>query len=249
MTDEHVFEGKDLGEALAEAAAAMGIPGDDLRYEIVEQGRRGVFGLGAKTVQIRVLATAGQAPPPRRADAPAAEPAMPPAPEAADRAREWVPPPGAADVERTVGRVIGLMGLDLQVQVGPARDGIELQLLGPDRKLLTSRNAELLSALRLLVARMGRRSWPEVGRILVACEGQTARRRDDELIEQIRGVAQQVARTGRTQKLQPMNAYERRLVHLTVREFAGLTSCSDGDGTLKRVRISKVQNLDLGTRP
>jgi spoIIIJ-associated protein len=76
---------------------------------------------------------------------------------------------------------------------------------------------------------------------MLACEGDV-KRRDDELIELTREVARQVARTGKTKKLHPMNSYERRLVHLTVREFAGLSSCSDGTGALKRVRISKVQN-------
>ena len=57
-----------------------------------------------------------------------------------------------------------------------------------------------------------------------------------------RTAAKQVSKTGKTRKLRPMNAYERRLVHLEVREYSGLTSSSDGKGALKRVRISKVQN-------
>ena len=78
-------------------------------------------------------------------------------------------------------------------------------------------------------------------RIEIGCNGHT-KPRDEEMIAVARKVAQQVAESGKTKKLQPMNAYERRLVHLTVREFPGLTSSSDGDGALKRVRISKVQN-------
>ena len=75
----------------------------------------------------------------------------------------------------------------------------------------------------------------------VVCDGQS-QQRDDELVELTREVAQQVARTGRTKKLHPMNSYERRLVHLTIREFTGLSSCSDGRGSMKRVKISKIQN-------
>ena len=48
---------------------------------------------------------------------------------------------------------------------------------------------------------------------------------------------------GKEKLLEPMNAYERRLIHIAVREYAGLTSSSDGVGALKRVRISKVQNV------
>ena len=57
-----------------------------------------------------------------------------------------------------------------------------------------------------------------------------------------REVAQQVARTGEAKKLHPMNAYERRLVHLTTREFEGVDSTSEGDGTMKIVCIHRVES-------
>ncbi len=47
MSTNRIFEGKDLAEALAEAAPRLGIAEPDLDYEIIEQGRGGLFGLGA----------------------------------------------------------------------------------------------------------------------------------------------------------------------------------------------------------
>jgi spoIIIJ-associated protein len=111
--------------------------------------------------------------------------------------------------------------------------------------MLLDRNGELLSALRLVVNRMARRTWPDAGRIQIACDGCGPTGRDDEIVQLAREVAQRVARTGRTQRLHPLNAYERRLVHLTVREFGGLSSTSDGNGSLKRVKISKVRSNTL----
>jgi spoIIIJ-associated protein len=83
---------------------------------------------------------------------------------------------------------------------------------------------------------MARRAWPEAGRIHLACDGHR-KERDDDLVELTREVAQQVKRTGKTKRLHPMNAYERRLVHLTVREFDQLGSRSEGSGHLKRVKV------------
>ena len=83
---------------------------------------------------------------------------------------------------------------------------------------------------------MARRAWPEAGRIHLACDGHH-KERDDDLVDLTREVAQQVTSTGRTKRLHPMNAYERRLVHLTVREFEQLGSRSEGSGHLKRVKI------------
>ncbi len=240
MTEEQTFEGKDLAEALDRAAAELGIPEAELHYEILEQGRRGLLGMGVKSVRIRVM-------PPLDGQ----ELGLPDQPVRERKARSKKAPKPAQEkgvsetsrkVEKTAQRMIELMGLDLKVEGSAQNDGVDLQLQGPDQKMLTSRNAELLSAIQFLLNRMSRRSWPDAGRIHVGCNGE-ARRRDDELIALAKQVAQQVASTGKTKKLQPMNAYERRLIHIAVREYAGLTSSSDGVGALKRVRISKVQNV------
>ena len=49
------FEGADLEDALHKASEALGIDEPELDYEILEQGRRGLFGIGAKSVRIRVM--------------------------------------------------------------------------------------------------------------------------------------------------------------------------------------------------
>jgi spoIIIJ-associated protein len=237
MTEEQVFEGKDLAEALDHAAQELGVPEAELHYEILEQGRRGLLGLGVKSVRIRVMQPL-DAELPSQTDQPGPEPAQ----KSPKPAQPKVVTEISREVEKTLQRMIELMGLDLKVEASAQDDGVSLQLQGPDQKMLTSRNAELLSAIQFLLTRMSRRTWPDAGRIHVSCNGQT-RRRDDELVELAKRVADQVSSTGKTKKLQPMNAYERRLIHITVREFAGLTSSSDGSGALKRVRISKVQNV------
>jgi spoIIIJ-associated protein len=64
--------------------------------------------------------------------------------------------------------------------------------------------------------------------------------RDDELVELVREAAAQVTRSGVPQRLHAMNPYERRVVHMTIRELPGLTTVSEGDGFLKRVRVEKI---------
>ena len=49
----------------------------------------------------------------------------------------------------------------------------------------------------------------------------------------------QVSRSGTPRRLHAMNPYERRVVHMTVREHPGLTTVSEGDGFMKRVRVEK----------
>jgi spoIIIJ-associated protein len=238
VATERIFEGRHLEDALAAAAEATGVPAADLHYRIVEQGRRGLFGLGARSVRIRVedASPVGLEPPapPPRARPPRQEPRAP-------RAMAQQPEPNAtsrAAAADTLQRMIDLMGLDVQVRAEPSENGLDVVLSGGDRAALAQNDAELRSALQFLINRMARRSWPDVGRIQLTLEGGRAGR-DAEFIERIRGVAAQVARTGTPLRLPPMNAYERRIVHLTVREFTELGSRSDGNGHLKRVSIFK----------
>ncbi len=133
------------------------------------------------------------------------------------------------------------MGLDVRASVTSTDQGLGLKLDGPDRKALSQKDGELLSALQFVLNRMSRRAWPEVGRIRLYCDGRRETR-DEDLIELARNAARQVARTGRPKRLRSMNAYERRLVHMTVREMRGMGSRSEGDGYLKRVRIFKQRN-------
>lgn len=286
MFEEREFEGKDLEQALHEAAAVLGIPEPELDYKIVEQGRRGLFGVGAKSVRIRVMPPLGAMPDPlddiqpRPPIEPAPVPERPqrqgggrrqtgtpvsveqaPSPrrgrrgtprreivgEDIDRRAHATPPAraadahgeGAAEIMRTLERMTGLMGLELEVRPLSTDRGVTIALAGPDRETLLDQDADLLHALQFLLNRMARRSWPEAGPIVLSCEGERPAGRDDELVQQTREIAEQVRLTGRAKRLQPLNAYERRLVHLTVREFERLASRSEGTGHLKRVKIFK----------
>jgi spoIIIJ-associated protein len=232
MSERREFEGRDLDEAVRTAAAALGVPAAEVHYELLDEGRRGVFGLGARLVRIAVEVTeAPAAPGPLESEAEeeAGEPA----------ARR----PATSDltaVETTVRRMLVLMGMKLEARVHPVEGGIRIELAGPDRKLLAQKDGELVSALQFLLNRMARRSWPDRGHIQIDCEG-FRNKREEDLVELAREVARQVARTGRPKRLHSMNPYERRLVHLTVREFPGLTTRSEGEGFLKQVTVEPAR--------
>jgi spoIIIJ-associated protein len=223
--DAKEFDGKDLEDALGAAVAALGRPASELDYEVVEGGRKGVFGLGARPVRIRVAGVESPEPPrpaPPRRDSPTAPGATAPSPPC-----------------MALRELIGKMGFDLEV-LEERRDGtLELTVDGPDRKRLTAKDGELLSAIEFVLNRMGRRAWPGEVSVRLICRGFQSER-DDELVTMIREAAAQVSRSGMPRTLRAMNPYERRVVHMTVRELPGLTTVSEGDGFLKRVRVEKL---------
>lgn len=219
------FDGKDLEDALTAAVAALGRPASELDYEVLEGGRKGVFGLGARPVRIRVAIPAGVVAARSISPAPAKPKPVASTPDST---------PGAALRE-----IVSRMGFDLGVEEA-RRDGtLELTLDGPDRKNLMARDGELLSAIEFVLNRMGRRAWPDETSVRLVCRGFRSER-DDELVSMVREAAAQVARSGVPRRLRAMNPYERRVVHMTVRELPGMTTVSEGDGFLKRVRVEKL---------
>jgi len=296
MANDKIFEGSVLEEALQAAAASTGIAEPDLDYEIIEQGRRGLFGIGARSVRIRVMpplaAVSEEEAPPRRrsrsrsrgrggrgqkgekqpqsqdqgqaqaqqspvqgksqskgkkrssrrsgrsrsqSSTPRSRPAAAPAASAED----------AAKVQETVERMLELLPFDLTAKAEPAEGGVRVVIEGPEREELGTKDPEFFPALQFLLNRMSRRNWPDVGRIMLG-DDENRENRDQELIELTHEVARQVGRTDKAKQLHEMNAYERRLVHLAVREYDDLGSRSEGSGYLKRVRIYKQK--DGGSR-
>ena len=228
MGVQREFEGRDLEDALTAASIALGVPRERFQFRLVDEGRRGLFGIGAKRVRIVVEAET-----PEAADAAGVRAAPRAGPGEDDRE------PEARSLEETVRHMLQLMGLDVEVRAEVTEEAGRVVLTGADRRVLLQKDAELVSALQFLLNRMARRTWPSISHVLVACEGFRDRREED-LVELARQVAEQVVRTGRPRRLHSMNPYERRLVHLTVREFPELTSHSAGNGFLKQITVAPV---------
>jgi spoIIIJ-associated protein len=237
--DANEFDGKDLEDALAAAVDALGRPASELDYEILEGGRKGVFGLGARPVRIRVAVVAPM-PPLDVTPRPSPRPKATRERGAREQAnREQAASSSDSLPRAALGQIISKMGFDLRIEES-RRDGtLELTLDGPDRKTLAARDGELLSAIEFVLNRMGRRAWPDEPSVRLVCRGFRSER-DDELILMVKEAAAQVARSGVPRRLHAMNPYERRVVHMTVRELPGMTTVSEGDGFLKRVRVEKL---------
>jgi spoIIIJ-associated protein len=250
MPRNHEFQGRDLEEALAAASDRLGIPQEKIHYQLLDEGRRGVFGLGAREVRILVEAPAFAlgADEPAEVETPEVSPPPSPLPDRSGEVEDEEPGqadagPSDPDMENlagTVDRMMDLMRIRLEASVIPVKGGARLELRGRDRKMLLQKDAEFLNSLQFLLNRMSRRAWPGVRRIQVVCEGHR-NRRDGELVKEVREIADQVARSGRSKRLQPMNPYERRLVHLTIREYPGLETRSEGDGFMKTIKVCRAR--------
>lgn len=112
---------------------------------------------------------------------------------------------------------------------------ILVRFYGADGRRLIDRNGELLDALQVLAnkALVGRKTEKEIE---FDCQD-FKQRRNEEIGQQARDVADRVRRDGREQLLPAMSPIERRIVHLALRDDAEVTTISRGEGFYKRVAI------------
>jgi spoIIIJ-associated protein len=128
------------------------------------------------------------------------------------------------------------MGVPLTAVVTESGGVYRIDLQGEGGELLLSQRGEPLKAVQHIVSTAFRRQLGEEGRVLVDCQ-HFRRDKDNELQQMARFLASKAVRTGAPQEIGPLNAYERRIVHLAVAE-EGARSESVGDAAVKTVIIS-----------
>jgi spoIIIJ-associated protein len=122
------------------------------------------------------------------------------------------------------------MGIDAIAEPSAHAGHVYVDIVdGPeeDMALLIGRHGQTLDAIQELARTAVGRRLDERIRVLVDVQDYR-KRHDDRLMEQAREVAERVAESGSEERLDPMNAYERKLVHDVVAEVDGVESVSEG---------------------
>jgi len=113
-----------------------------------------------------------------------------------------------------------------------------LHVSSKDGKLLIGRHGERLEEIQHLLNRLLLDRIPEAPRVQVDIEGYRAAR-DRRMIEEAEEIALRVASTGKTFRLEPMNSYQRRLIHNHFHDHPRVRTWSpDDNARLKRISIS-----------
>jgi spoIIIJ-associated protein len=141
-------------------------------------------------------------------------------------------------VAEFVQRVVGAMGLTLDVAFEEHDDNIRLNLSGDGAEALLKRKGEALDALQVIVNMAFRRDARGDRHYVIDALG-FRKDKDAELRQMATFLAEKAKSTGTSQEIGPLNPYARRIVHLTVAEDETMTSESIGDAFLKTVVISR----------
>jgi spoIIIJ-associated protein len=133
-------------------------------------------------------------------------------------------------------QVFDSAGLDLSVRVREGVSGPILDIDGSDSELLQSQTGELLEAMQHIVNQVFGRSLEPGERLVCDVLGFRATR-EAELQTMANFAANRVRQTGIAFTFEPMNANERRIIHLTLAESEDLFTESIGEGSDRKLRI------------
>lgn len=125
---------------------------------------------------------------------------------------------------------------DVEVEKSENENGITFDLKGEDPGLLIGHRGETLDALQYLVSLVANRDAKEYKRITLDT-GDYRKKREVTLTSLAKRIAQNAVRSHRSTTLEPMNPYERRIIHTAVQEVAGAASWSVGIDPNRRVVI------------
>ncbi len=201
---EIITTGKTVDAALTAALNELGKAADQVEYEVLEEGKKGLFGIGASDAKIRV----------------------------------WLKETPALRAVEMLEKLIENMHLNAEVQVLSETDEeVLLNIEGDNLGVLIGRRGDVLDSVQYLATLSANLGRPGYYRVSVDAQGYRAKRADV-----IRGIARRMAekvkKYHRAFQLDPMSAYERRIVHSECQNIEGVTTHSIGEGIDRRVVIS-----------
>ena len=249
-------------EALAQGLAQLGLPADAVSVEVLDAGNKGLFGLGGRQVRVRLTVNPPPgsepvAPPPApekpkaarppKTEKPASRPEKEAAPvkkvESAPKAESvsHEHDPILDKTEAIISKLLFHMGMQAQVSAhyGESRDDrhpIMVDIRGGDLGVLIGRRGETLNAFQYVASLMVGKETQEFIQLIVDVEGHRDRR-ERQLRQLARRMAEQVIKSGRKLTLEPMSAAERRIIHMELREHPAVMTQSTGEEPHRKVVI------------
>ncbi len=237
-------------DAIAGGLQELGLSRDAVDVEILDEGSRGLLGIGGRQARVRLtLREPGPVPAASSVEkasesqagtAAAAEAAIPAETmEAGFRSLD----DNLLFVSRqTVAEMLEKMKIQARVEAryGEAdeegRRPVHIDVRGNDLGVLIGRRAEILNAMQYIVNLIVSKQVEYWVQIVIDVEGYRARR-ERQLRQMAQRMADQAIRTGRRQVLEPMSAVERRIVHLELRNHPKVTTQSIGEEPSRKVTI------------
>ena len=204
MKKEIITSAKTVEAAVAQGAAELGVDSSAVTYEVLEEAKKGLFGLGAAPAKVRVT---------------------------------YIEKPDEVALS-FVKTLLADMELDASVSMSDTKDGDKLITVeGENAGVLIGHHGDTLDAIQYLVNLAANRKEDEdrcYTKITVDVENYRAKR-EDTLRQLANRMAEKVLKYKKSITLEPMNPYERRIIHSEVQNIEGVSTNSIGAENNRRI--------------
>ena len=256
MLKEVIFSGKTIENAVENACAKLGIDSDELAYQIVTMPKKGFLGIGGQEAQISVEVECPDEPKEVKKGVKEekktekkeskkvekTEKKTEKSEEKEEPKRETRLPteaemPQIEAVQKYLTDVIHALGVE-KFEMNYVIEGntIRMDLTGEDLGVVIGRRGETLDALQYLTSLVANRNGETYFRVSLN-SGEFRKNREETLKNLAKKKAQYVLKTHRSASFEPMNPYERRIIHSTITEIEGVHSKSVGSDPNRKVVI------------
>lgn len=269
---KEIFTAKSIEEAKHLAAEKFGVSEYQIVYRILEEPKKGLFGKIKREAQVEAVyeEPAAAAAPETPAETPAA-PVSQPVQEAVSSVEEIVidkddnsptrgmesgaiedilteenMTPGLLRARQYIADIYAAMGITVTITTMRTANGIRMELRSDNKSgTIIGRRGETLDSIQYLASILVNKDSEDYCRLLLDSNGYREKRRKtlEQLAEKI---ARSVLRSGRSTTLEPMNPYERRIIHSKISEIEGVTSKSVGEDPYRKVVVSSTTGRRSG---
>lgn len=249
MIDQITMEGPTVAEALDAALEEMGVQQDAVDFEILSEPTKGLFGGAGKPARVRVWLRGGVKAPVVENEPDEDEyeeddetdelqpTTQPPfnegVPDLTDEQLDQIADTGVGAIQS----IMGALGIQAAVEEYEGDEGeIILDIVGDELGILIGRHGRTLDALQILVSTITNRKLDQRYPLVVDVSGYRHRRRL-KLEEIARRAADRASRQHRPVALRPMTSFERRVIHVVLREDRRVATESEGEEPRRMVVV------------
>ena len=247
---------KTVDEALTEASISLGIPSSEIEYEVIEKGSAGFLGIGAKQAVIKAWKKQEKKENKKEVKKEAKkvveepkqeevkEEAIPVVEESNEEVAETeeklaeVEPQTKEACEKFLTDVLKTMGMEVTLTSEIDEDGsLSINMEGDNMGILIGKRGQTLDSLQYLTNRVANKM--QDGYVRVKLDTENYRQRRKETLENLaKNIAHKVKRTKRSVSLEPMNPYERRIIHSALQADKYVSTHSEGEEPYRRVVVT-----------
>lgn len=199
---------KTVSEAITEACQKLGVTSDRLDYEVIDEGSSGFLGIGSKPAVIKAAVKNEEI-------------------SVEDKAKKFL------------NDVFAAMNMTVVVDVkhDETSEEMSIDLSGDDMGVLIGKRGQTLDSLQYLVSLVVNKETENYIRVKIDTENYRERRK--ETLENLaKNIAYKVKRTRRSVSLEPMNPYERRIIHSALQNDKYVTTYSEGEEPFRKVVVA-----------